>query len=157
MRRENVSHGKDAAWKSFAQNDDIRPDIFVIDGQAFAGSGQTCLDFVRNPQHVVLGAELAHALRKHKRPFSSICKKRQFQPCSSIVANGVVYLTLIQKLSSRSLSDGSDCWIRLTLSWHQLNDKIKIVLYRQISFIRNEDSSFPLNWFHHEGTHVRVL
>lgn len=63
MRDGNVTHGKDTTRESFAQNDDIRSDILVINGQTFASSSQTSLHLIGNPQDVVLGAKLPHALQ----------------------------------------------------------------------------------------------
>ena len=62
----NISHGKDAAGESFAQDDDVGADVLVIDGQTPASSGQTRLHFIGNPQDVVLGAQLPHTLQTYQ-------------------------------------------------------------------------------------------
>src|SRR5690606_15151528 len=51
----------DAPTEGFAQDVDVRHDVFVVAGEGLSGTAQSGLDLVGGEQHVVGGAEFTHA------------------------------------------------------------------------------------------------
>eukprot|EP00515_Schizochytrium_aggregatum_P017286 CAMPEP_0202097642 /NCGR_PEP_ID=MMETSP0965-20130614/1310_1 /ASSEMBLY_ACC=CAM_ASM_000507 /TAXON_ID=4773 /ORGANISM="Schizochytrium aggregatum, Strain ATCC28209" /LENGTH=849 /DNA_ID=CAMNT_0048666027 /DNA_START=98 /DNA_END=2648 /DNA_ORIENTATION=+ len=55
-------HGVHAATEGLAEDDDVRADVLVVHAEHAAGAAEASLDLVCDHEHVVLGAEVAHAL-----------------------------------------------------------------------------------------------